>query len=100
MLHSARRKRLQPAMWSWVLRLEITTPPTSDPASMAISPDGRTVVFAGSVDGASQLWIRRLDSVAARALPGTRGATFPFWSPDNRFVGFFADRSLKRIDIE
>jgi predicted Ser/Thr protein kinase len=82
------------------LRLEITTPPTSDPVSMAISPNGRAVAFAASVDGTSQLWIRRLDSIAARSLPGTGGATFPFWSPDNRFVAFFADRQLKRIDIE
>jgi Tol biopolymer transport system component/predicted Ser/Thr protein kinase len=82
------------------LRLEITTPPTNDPVSMAISPDGRALVFAASADGMSQLWMRRLDSTTARALPGTTGATFPFWSPDSRFVAFFADRQLKRIDIE
>jgi len=82
------------------LRLEITTPPTSDPVSMAISPDGRTLVFAASGGGASQLWVRRLDSTAARALPGTSGAVFPFWSPDSRFIGFFADRQLKRIEID
>ena len=32
-------------------------------------------------------------------MPGTDGATFPFWSPDSRHVGFFADRRLKRIDV-
>jgi len=82
------------------LRLEITTPPTSDPVSMAISPRGRTLVFAAAGEGGSQLWVRRLDSTAARALPGTSGAAFPFWSPDGRFVGFFADRQLKRIEID
>jgi len=57
------------------------------------------MVFAAtSEDGKSQLWIRSLDSTGAQPLPGTQGGTFPFWSPDNRWVGFFADRMLKKID--
>src|SRR5262249_33212087 len=45
------------------------------------------------------LWVRPLDSVAAEPLPGTDGATYPFWSPDGGSVAFFADSKLKRIDI-
>ena len=80
-------------------RLEITTPPTTDPASLAISPDGQKVVFAATSDGRSQLWLRSLDAVSSRPLVGTDGAAQPFWSPDSRSIGFFADSRLKRIDI-
>src|SRR5207237_2046766 len=72
---------------------------TSDPASFAISPDGRRLVFSASKEGKSQLWVRSLDSLAAQPLALTDGATFPFWSPDSASVGFFADYKLKRIDI-
>src|SRR5262249_53685700 len=66
----------------------------------AISPDGTRIVFsAQSADGRNQLWVRALDALAARALAGTEGATYPFWSPDGRRVGFFADGKLKRIDL-
>jgi eukaryotic-like serine/threonine-protein kinase len=80
-------------------RLEITTPPTSDPASIAISPDGRMIVFVSTSESVSTLWIRGLDSESSRPLAGTEGATYPFWSPDGRSLGFFADDKLKRIDI-
>ena len=82
------------------MRVDINTPPTTDPISIAISPDGHTMVFTATSEGRSQLWLRSLDVVAARALPRTDGAAFPFWSPDNRSVGFFAEGQLKRIDIE
>jgi Tol biopolymer transport system component len=81
------------------IRLEVNTPPTADPESFAISPDGRRLVFAASSEGKSQLWVRTLDSVAAQPLAGTDEARYPFWSPDGASVGFFADGKLKRIDI-
>ncbi len=81
------------------VRLEINTPPTTAPTSLAISPDGRTIVFVATSEGQSRLWLRVLDSVEARPLTGTNGAQNPFWSPDSRSVGFFADSRLKRIDI-
>src|SRR5262249_15055011 len=81
------------------IRLEVNTPSTSDPMSFAISPDGRRLVFSASNEGKSQLWVRPLDSVAARPLPGTDGASFPFWSPDSTSVGFVADGNMKRIAI-
>jgi Tol biopolymer transport system component len=65
-----------------------------------LSPDGRAIVFATAARGARpSLWLRSLDSVAARLLPGTEGAEFPFWSPDSRWVGFFADGRLKKIPV-
>jgi len=65
---------------------------------LAISPDGKWLVFGVRSNGASQLWVRRLDSPAAQPLDGTQNAQFPFWSPDSRSIGFFADRKLKRIE--
>jgi Tol biopolymer transport system component len=82
-----------------VLRLDVTTPQTSDPTFFALSPDGRQVVFAVDGDGGSQLWLRRLDQATAQPLPSTEGATFPFWAPDSRAIGFFADAKLKRLDL-
>ena len=66
----------------------------------AMSPDGEAMVFA-AIDplGRRQLWLRRLDTLLPEVLPGTDNATFPFWAPDSRAVGFFADGKLKRIDL-
>jgi len=65
-----------------------------------VSPDGRKLVFVGSNERRTQLFLRALDSVNAQALPGTEGATYPFWSPNSRSIGFFADNKLKRIDVQ
>src|SRR5438094_2219086 len=81
------------------IRVEVSTPPTSDPLSFAISPDGRRLVFSASNEGKSQLWVRPLDSLAAQPLPGTDRARYPFWSPDSTSIGFFSDGKLKRTDI-
>jgi hypothetical protein len=80
-------------------RADIGTPPTSNPTSFALSPDGRQLVFAATADGASRLWLRPLGATSAQPLPETDGAIFPFWSPDSQTVGFFAEGRLKRIDI-
>jgi serine/threonine protein kinase len=66
---------------------------------VAISPDGRYVVFSALTDAKSQLFLRALDSTNAQPLPGTEDATFPFWSPDNRSIAFFQNGKLKRIEI-
>ena len=66
--------------------------------TVALSPDGRRVAFtATSRGGKPMLWVRPLQSLTAVTLPGTDNATFPFWSPDGQFIGFFAQGSLKRI---
>jgi len=65
----------------------------------AISPDGLQIVFTAQ-DSSSKaaLWVRSLDSLLARELPGTEGAMYPFWSPDGRHIGFFAGGKLKKIE--
>jgi Tol biopolymer transport system component/predicted Ser/Thr protein kinase len=68
--------------------------------SLTISPDGRQVTFAAKgQDGKAVLWLRSLGELTARPISGTAGATFPFWSPDSRFLAFFADGKLKKVDI-
>ena len=65
-----------------------------------LSPDGARMVFPVIEDtGKEALWIRPLDSLTAQKLEGTEGAEFPFWSPDSRFVGFFQNGKLKKIDV-
>ncbi len=80
-------------------RLDIVTPAGRDPLAFALSPDGRQLVFVAAGDGASRLWLRSLSTTTAQPLPGTEGASFPFWAPDSRAVAFFADGQLKRLDL-
>jgi serine/threonine protein kinase len=80
------------------LQLEVTTPSTDD-ISGAVSPDGMRIAFVAIKDHVPMLWVRQLDKSESDALPGTQGASFPFWSPDNKSLGFFADNKLKRIDV-
>ena len=81
------------------MRVDITTSSTDAPTSFAISPDGRKLVFVAYDQGQTRLWLRPLDAATAQPLAGTEGAMYPFWSPDSRALGFFADSKLKRIDI-
>ena len=73
----------------------------ADFAQLAISPDGQQIVVAPSfgVQQPTPLWLRPLASTSGRLLTGTEGASFPFWSPDGRSIGFFADQKLKRLDV-
>jgi Tol biopolymer transport system component len=64
----------------------------------ALSPDGRRLVFVARREGKTMLWARPLDADEAQVLPGTEGASFPFWSPDGRSLGFFAEGKLKRVE--
>src|SRR5262249_44649448 len=62
------------------VRLEINTPPTTEPTSLAASPDGRQLAFVATSEGTSRLWVRALDDASARPLAGTENAKLPFWS--------------------
>jgi Tol biopolymer transport system component len=96
---------------SAVVRLQVTAPAQTTWASPlgapdgsnggTISPDGTMLAFAAAdASGKALLWVRRVDSFTARALPDTDGAAFPFWSPDSRSIGFFTTTKLKKISAE
>jgi Tol biopolymer transport system component len=63
---------------------------------VSVSPDGRKLAFTAT--GPGGLWLRDLDALEWRRLPGTEGALTPFWSPDSRYVGFLVDNTLRRVD--
>ena len=64
-----------------------------------ISPDGKFLALIAMRDGHSQLWLRRVDKVDAQPIAGSDYATYPFWSPDSHYIGFFADDKLKKVDV-
>ncbi len=64
---------------------------------LALSPNGEMLAFIARDSSGDKLWVRRLDSLAPQPLTGTEGASFPFWSPDNHHIAFFAGGMLKRI---
>jgi Tol biopolymer transport system component len=72
----------------------------SSPTSPEVSPDGRQIAFiATDAEGKALVWVRSLDVLQPRVLPGTDGAKRLFWSPDSRQVAFTADGKLKKVDI-
>jgi serine/threonine protein kinase/Tol biopolymer transport system component len=80
------------------VRFQIPVPPAS---SSALSPDGRQLAFgAPGSDGRALVWVRALDSLEPRPLPGTAGIDRPvFWSPDSHFIAFAAGGKLKKIEV-
>jgi serine/threonine protein kinase/Tol biopolymer transport system component len=90
----------QPSREARMIRAAITVEEGTAVDAISLSPDGRHLAFTGSrSDARALLWVLPLDSDTPRGLTGTEGATYPFWSPDNRFLGFFADGSLKKVDV-
>jgi eukaryotic-like serine/threonine-protein kinase len=74
---------------------------TSDVAGPPVlSPDGNTLAFTVTgADGKTSLWVRPMNASEAHPLPDTSNAIFPFWSPDSRSLGFFADTKLHTIEL-
>jgi Tol biopolymer transport system component/tRNA A-37 threonylcarbamoyl transferase component Bud32 len=101
------------ALWGWVrpgparlltqfslaLRPNQTLQPPapSGGARMALSPDGRALVYSGPADGGSRLWIRRLDQLDGAPIAGTESGSSPFFSPDGQRIGFIKEGTTVRI---
>jgi serine/threonine protein kinase len=68
-------------------------------SQLSLSPDGRRLAFTGRVaNGVTQIWVRSLETLEARPLPGTENANSLFWSPDSRFIGFGTTSKLMKVD--
>jgi len=77
-----------------------TFPSLGEGGGIALSPDGRRLVFeATTPEGRGYLWLRALDSEVPEMLEGTEGGEYPFWAPDGRAIAFFADGKLKRMNL-
>ena len=67
--------------------------------ALAISSDGRRMAYVALQNGTRTLYVRELDQISAQALSGTEGADQPFFSPDGRWIGFFAQSKLKKVSV-
>jgi eukaryotic-like serine/threonine-protein kinase len=96
---------LRPAAPAASFELAISAPPGarfkigSNSGNVIISPDGARMAFVAASEGSPVLWVRSLDRDDPRGLPGTEGASYPFWAPDSRSIGFFARGKLRTVDV-
>ena len=88
-----------------VTRTVINLPPGQQLAGLdsgpavALSPDGTHLAYVARQGGTQQLYLRAMDSLEAKPIPGTEGAVNPFFSPDGQWVGFFAGGKLKKVSV-
>ncbi len=87
-----------------VTRTVITLPPGERLAGLgqpavALSPDGNQLVYVATRGGTQQLYLRAMDSLEAKPIPGTEGAANPFFSPDGQWLGFFEGGKLKKVSV-
>jgi eukaryotic-like serine/threonine-protein kinase len=87
-----------------VTRTVITLPPSqklagSDQPLVALSPDGSQLCYVANEGGSQQLFLRAMDSLEARPIPGTEGAVNPFFSPNGQWLGFFAGGKLMKVSV-
>ena len=112
LLKSAQSER--PTVTQPVARVSVPTHPLAvlvraTSSVMALSPDGSHLVYVagdreirgieGNVRGAGQLYVRRLDSFEAKPIQGADDAQGPFFSPDGKWIAFFADDQLKKVSL-
>jgi eukaryotic-like serine/threonine-protein kinase len=70
------------------------------PYEFAVAPDGQRLAFvATAADGVSALWVQSLDSPQPTQISGSAGAAFPFWSPDSRWIAFYAGGKLMKVEL-
>lgn len=87
-----------------VLRSNVVLPSKlrldSGNTAIALSPDGKKLVMAATGEGGKQqLYLRSLDAMTVQPIPGTEGATYPFWSPDASYIGFFTPGKVKKVTL-
>jgi len=82
-------------------RMQFTIPVSGEVSHMALSADGSMLVFVSPAENSElpMLYVQRIGSADVRPLPGTEGASYPFWSPDATYVGFFAKGKLQKISV-
>ena len=82
-------------------RFAITAPPgyqlDSNRSPVAVSRDGRTIAFVAVKGSVQRIFARDIDKLEATELPGTEGGFSPFFSPDNQWIGFFANQKVKKV---
>ncbi|MFN0009028.1 MAG: protein kinase domain-containing protein, partial [Planctomycetota bacterium] len=97
-------RAVAPASAQGALHVSLTLPPGDEVGNIrerpiAISPDGTLVVYVGLRDNRAQLYLRPLGQSEPSPIAGTEGAKSPFFSPDGRWVGFFAQGKLKKVTV-
>ena len=96
---------LKPSPPQPVTRTVINLPPGQQLAGLdsgpavALSPDGTHLAYVARQGGTQQLYLRAMDSLEAKPIPGTEGAINPFFSPDGQWLGFFAGGKLKKVSV-
>jgi len=89
--------RPEPSTSSGLMRFQVSAPEGVNLPNAIVSPDGRHLVIVN--DDGGQVWLRDLDSIIARPLPGTDGARSVFWSPDSHYIAFTSARKLHKLSI-
>jgi Tol biopolymer transport system component/predicted Ser/Thr protein kinase len=100
------------AVWKWkppapqpVTSTVINLPPGQQFAgldvgpALALSPDGTVLAYIARQSGTQQLYLRAMDRLEAKPIPGTDGAFNPFFSPDSQWLGFFVGQKVKKISV-
>jgi serine/threonine-protein kinase len=81
------------------INLPLTSPLVTGAATIAIAPDGTSIVYLAEASGVPQLFLRPIDRFTADLIPSTEGAVDPFFSPDGQWIGFFAFGKLRKVSI-